>query len=67
MDPNMPSPIRIALSSRLKLQKLLKDSGWFPGRIFWRGVFPIDEDFLDHATVQVSFSHVKNLFRLELD
>ena len=67
MDPNMPSPIKIALSSRLKLRKLLKNSGWFPSRIFWRGVFPLDEDFLDHAAAHVSFSRVKNLFKLEPD
>ena len=63
----MPSPIRIAFYSSLKLQKLLKDSGWFPGCIFERGVFPLDEDFLDHVAMQVPFLCVKNLFRLELD
>ena len=45
----MPSPLRLALSSRLKLRKLLKNSGWFLGYIFQRGVFPLDEDFLDHV------------------
>ncbi len=67
MGPNTPSPIKIALSSRLKLRKLLKNSGWFLGRIFWRGVFPLDENFLNHAVTQLLFSRVKNLFRLELD
>ena len=65
MDPNMPSPIRITFSSRLKLWKLMKDSGWFPGCIFRRGVCPLDEDFLDRVTTQVPFLCVKNLFKLE--
>ena len=64
-DPNMPSPIRIALSSRLKLWKLLKNSGWFPGFIFQRGVFPLDEDFLDHAATKMSFVSIEELFGSE--
>jgi len=52
----MPSPLRLALSSRLKLRKLLKNSGWFPSCIFRRGVFPFNEDFLNHAAAQVLVS-----------
>lgn len=65
MDPNMPSPIKITLSSMLKLQKRLQNSGWFLGRIFWGAVFPLDKEFLDRVAVQMSFSRVKDLFRLE--
>jgi len=58
----MTPPSKVALSSRLNLWKLLKNSGWFLGCIFWRGVFPLDEDFLDRVAIEMYFIGIDGLF-----